>query len=327
MQNKKIKNTFHSNNPYNPIPSNHDEIALNNFQYLEERLKKFLELSNIHYIPSEYIQIKDIWKDLAKIRHIASYLNSVNNFSNLYFLELEEIYSSLILKNMYTALHTNLSSYFQLKDTRIEIQNATIYNLLFKLHKDSASFQYLTLLDLTEHLLTSLSKCLIQNCNHSSFKFNLNLIEKLSRFKFVRITYSEALKILGCHTAQLKYFSTADYNKISEYFGHTPVFITNWPDYLVDFNAQKSHHDKSYFYELVFPIVGTVLSGKLNEHNSTRVLSNLQKSNIKHSLTALGISDDYITTFYLELLKHNNDLPVANIRFVFDKLYYLFMKQ
>lgn len=165
------------------------------------------------------------------------------------------------------------------------------------------------LLDIVEQLIINVTKSLleehiddIENCTEK--KIDHSWTGK----KFIRIPFSEAVDILG--NKLNKVISKGSLTKehelaLTEYFGHMPVFVTNWPKAEKPFYMKEIDSNNVAAFDLLTPQIGELVGGSLREDNYEKL-----KSKIPFNQSHLD--------WYLDLRKFGN-VPTGGFGLGFER--------
>ena len=147
--------------------------------------------------------------------------------------------------------------------------------------------------DLVTHIsgvVNSACKEVIENCDAELFKLDRNP-EKLRDLKFERLTYTDAVEILGRHWPDLKWgddLKSQHELKLAEILG--PHFITHYPKEIKFFNMRENELDPRVVNstDLILPFAGESAGAAEREFRYERIVSRLKSSDMYHRLLALG---------------------------------------
>jgi asparaginyl-tRNA synthetase len=162
-------------------------------------------------------------------------------------------------------------------------------------------------MDLAEDFLKSLIRYTLKNCredleflnkihinyNNNQLQENENLIDRLksvsSRKKFIRITYSEAIEILGKAKRNWEYpvgwgrDLQAEHERylVEEYFKR-PVILTDYPKDIKAFYMKQNDDGITVkAMDVLFPGIGEIIGGSQREEIYDRLLSRIKEMKLK----------------------------------------------
>lgn len=137
------------------------------------------------------------------------------------------------------------------------------------------------------------------------------LIKILSK-QFQRISYDEALKILGSSGKKNYFgmdFGIREEREILRYFDNTPTFVSYFPASIKFFNMKRTTDgQRVYSVDLLMPNLGETSGGALREENGERIKKQLRESRIGKHLIEKGQDPIVPFTEYFNLFEQ--ELPV-----------------
>ncbi|MBI2004293.1 hypothetical protein HYS72_02400 [Candidatus Pacearchaeota archaeon] len=165
------------------------------------------------------------------------------------------------------------------------------------------------LIELIERIIKNSTNEILKNAS-KDVEFlggDLEYLKKISKAKFNRITYNEALKILSKKGKEYK-FSTdlgiKEEREILKYFNNVPTFVTNFPAEIKFFNMKRMSDGKRvYSVDLLLPKLGESVGGALREENGEKVKQYLFESKIGKFLKEKNINPDITFGPYLSLFE------------------------
>ncbi|MCW1306037.1 MAG: hypothetical protein OH335_04660, partial [Candidatus Parvarchaeota archaeon] len=136
---------------------------------------------------------------------------------------------------------------------------------------------------------------------------------------FKRVTYSEAIKLLGLEWGQdLK--STHE-KRLCEIFGNKPVFITHFPAEIKFFNMRNNKEDPRIVNstDLILPKSGEAVGAAEREYEYERVYKKLKESRMLKQLEEKGKGiEDF--EWYLDKLRKEGNVPHAGCGIGFNRV-------
>ncbi len=167
--------------------------------------------------------------------------------------------------------------------------------------------------DLVSHVsgvVKSACREVAESCEPELFKLDRRP-ELLTNLKFERLTYTDAIEILGRHWPDLKWGDDLKSNhelKLAEVLG--PHFITHYPKDIKFFNMRENDLDPRIVNstDLILPFAGESAGAAEREHSYDRIVSRLKSSDMYKRLIALGGRDEDFA-WYLDAHR-GKDIPL-----------------
>jgi asparaginyl-tRNA synthetase len=205
-------------------------------------------------------------------------------------LQLEAISSALgpvyTMNKSFRAEHSNTNKHLS-EFTHLEIENTNI-NLEYLMDLGENYIKYVI-----NYILENNSED-IENLNKFSGNILIERLKKLYNIPFKRISYDEAINILGDKITYGEDLSSNCENYLTEYFDNA-VYVYNWPCSIKSFYMKQNDDNITCAnFDLLMPYkVGELIGGSLREDNYNKLITMMK---IK------GIEPDTLK-FYTDLRK------------------------
>ena len=218
-------------------------------------------------------------------------------------LQLEAISCSMgavyTMNKSFRSEHSNTTKHLS-EFTHLEIENTFI------------DLNYL--MDISEEYIKYIGNYLIKNNTDDLLALDsfiskgiFDKINKIINSSFVRIDYSDAIKLLKIENGND--LSSENENFLTEYY-NTPVFVKNWPSDIKSFYMKQNDDGTVANFDLLMPYkVGELIGGSMREDNYEKLLEMMK---IK------GINPKSME-FYLDLRKYGT-VPHGGFGLGIDRL-------